>query len=136
MPVASDFSISCRCVTRVDFFFAAVFAFGSVSGGAGEGAAVVWEGAGDGADVVCDGAGDGVVSGAVAAGAGAAGAGAASGVGEAAGAGVADGSFPLAGALWANAAAAGRLIAVANTIAITGKHFISNTPGHVPTRAG
>jgi hypothetical protein len=62
-------------------------------------------------------------------GAGAAGAGVASGTGEAAGARVSDGSFPLAGALWANAAAAGRLIA--KTIAITGKHFISNTPVNV-----
>jgi hypothetical protein len=33
VPVASDFSISCRCVMRVGFFFPAVAAFGVVSDG-------------------------------------------------------------------------------------------------------
>ena len=83
--------------------------------------------------MVSDGAGEGTTSvagaGAAAAGVGAAGAGVASGAGDAAGAGVAAVSFPVAGALWANTAAAGRLIA--NAIAITGKHFISNTPVNV-----
>jgi hypothetical protein len=41
VPVASDFSISCRCVMRVDFFFGAVAVFGVLSAGVGEGAAVV-----------------------------------------------------------------------------------------------
>ena len=42
VPVASDFSISCRCVRCVDFFFGAVAAvFGVLSVGLGEGAAVV-----------------------------------------------------------------------------------------------
>ena len=44
VPVASDFSISCRCVMRVAFLFAllaAGFAFGVLSGGVDEGAAAV-----------------------------------------------------------------------------------------------
>jgi hypothetical protein len=66
-------------------------------------------------------------------GAGVAGAGAASGDGEAAGAGVAEGSFSTVGALWASAAPAARLVAkaIVKTIAITPKHFISNTPVNV-----
>ena len=119
VPVASDFSISCRCVMRVGFFLpaVAVFAF-SVSEGVDEGADVAW-----------DGAGEGVVSGAGVAGAGAAAAGAGSGSGDADGAGAAVVSVPEAGALCAIALPAGRLIA--NAIAITGKHFISNTPVNV-----
>jgi hypothetical protein len=43
VPVASDFSISCRCVMRVGFFLpaVAVFDFGSGSDGADDGADVV-----------------------------------------------------------------------------------------------